>query len=362
MRRGVALLFALPLAAVASDEPATERARGTTWDVATREVFDPAWIFPDTRADAASARRPTDLARRAVELAALRFPAPQGTRTDPSTSSFADLVAACRAFGADAKSRDAFLDRVRKARPDVWEACGPELLQLGRDEFLRSASWDPSKDHDRDGMLSAAPFSAAAFGVAPWTKIAVETPVQQSAAVFAADVDAILDGQGDYAAYPSDVGASYEFIHAVAGSFVKGTDPKGRPFRALRALSRSDLPFPYSTYDCDVRVLTRVGDDGLVRCDVYSTSPDFHWLAGQDVYVPLTTTDGGFAGMLVVRAYGFDIDDVPDGEGNVREALRASLGNLRRRAEKAWAASGSRPRTLRGTLPDFTVRGVKRAD
>lgn len=362
MRHGLVLLLALPLAAIAADEPATERGRTVTWEAATREVFDPQWILPDARTDPDADTAPVDLVRRAIELASLRFPVPEGAQAYAPTSSFADLVAACRAYGDDVKGRDAFLDAVRKERRDIWDLCGPDVLQLGRDEFLRGPKWDPAKDHDRDGLLTASPFSAAAAGLEPWTKIDVGTPVQQAAAVFAADVEAIKTGESDYASYPSDVGAEYEFIHAVARSYVKGKDPKGRPFSALRVLSRSDLPFPYSTYDCDVRVLNRVGEDGLVRCDVYSTSPDFHWLAGQDVYVPLTTTAGAFAGMLVVRAYGFDLDDVPESDANVREALRASLGNLRRRAEKAWSAAGSKPRTLRGNVPDFTVRGVKKAD
>jgi hypothetical protein len=142
---------------------------------------------------------------------------------------------------------------------------------------------------------------------------------------------------------------------------VKGKDGAGRPFRALRIEFESDLPFPYSHYDCDLRILNRVGADGLVRCDIWSPSKDFYWMAGQDLFVPLQTAAGAFAGLVLVRVYGFDLDGVPDGEDAVREALRGSLGNLKRRAEAAFRAGGGIPRTLRGGIPDFVVRGVKSA-
>jgi hypothetical protein len=85
-------------------------------------------------------------------------------------------------------------------------------------------------------------------------------------------------------------------------------------------------------------------------------------MAGQDVFVPLLDADGGFVGILCARVFGFDLDGVPDGEDYVRSALRSSLGNLKRRADAAFAdyvAKGGKPRTLKGAIPDFTLRGVK---
>ncbi|MCE9635146.1 MAG: hypothetical protein K8T90_05505 [Planctomycetes bacterium] len=127
----------------------------------------------------------------------------------------------------------------------------------------------------------------------------------------------------------------------------------------MRIEFRADLPFPYSHYDCDLRILNRVGADGLVRSDIWSPSKDFYWMAGQDVFVPFETHDGAFAGLGLARVYGFDMDGVPDGESNIREALRGSLGNLKRNAQKLFAEYGGAPRTLRDKLPEFIVRGVK---
>ena len=106
--------------------------------------------------------------------------------------------------------------------------------------------------------------------------------------------------------------------------------------------------------------------------DIYSTSDDFYWLAGRDVYLPVETSDGELVAYLAVRHYGFDLDGVPDKGKNRREALRASLGNLRRKAEAIFAESGgvmrpersedpgdSETASPRGAVPEFPVRGKR---
>lgn len=360
-----AFLLALGPVALGGDGDAArlgvETAHEISWDELTSGTFDPAWTIPETRTDpdAAPDRQPVDLRRRIMDLAALRFPTPEGAEPDPRTASFADLVAACRALSGDAKARDAFLDGLKRSRKDIWNACGPDLEQLGRDEFLRAKKWDPTEDHDRDGILHVKPFRVDCEGKEPWTKIDASRACQQGAAVFFADLEAIKTAENDYAAYPSNVGADYDWIQAVGGSVVKGVDPRKRPFSALRIDFRCDLPFPYSSYDCDLRILNRVADDGLVRCDIASPSRDFYWMAGQDAYVPLATSKGEFAGVVIVRVFGFDLRSVPDGESDVRASLRSALGNLKRRAEPLFAAAGGKPRTLRDTLPEFVVTGVK---
>lgn len=359
LARTVLVVLGCGVAAAADD--GVERARRATWDEMAASVFDPAWIVPETRTDPdqPADRRPVDLLRRLRDLAARRFPARAGATIDRRTASFADLIAACRSFGADAKARDVFLDEVRRSRPEVWKECGDELLQLARDEFVRSPKWDPAKDHERDGILHAAPYRIDCDGTEPWTKVEASRSVQQGATVFFADLDAIKTAENDYTAYPSNVGAAYEWIRALPGHYVTGADPQGRPFSALRIEFRCDLPFPYSTYDCDLRILNRVDDDGHLRSDIWSAGEDFYWMAGQDVFLPLETVDGAFAGLLAVRVLGFDLRSVPDGESDVRESLRSSLGNLKRRAEREFEASGAKARTIRGAVPDVPLRGVK---
>lgn len=140
---------------------------------------------------------------------------------------------------------------------------------------------------------------------------------------------------------------------------MRGEDPWGAPFAALKLRFRCDLPFPFSHYDCELAILNRVGRDGLVRCDIVSKSRDFLWLAGRDTFVPVHTSDGAWVATLVVREFGFDLRGVPDGDDARRAGLRASLGSLKREAEALFAARGDGPRIVTGRVPEFEVRGVR---
>jgi hypothetical protein len=356
-------LAALGGIAAAQATPREERAREASMK-AVDAIFDPSWILPRTRTDPDARRdqQPHDLAKEFRLLAKRRFDTPAGDAPDARLRSFADLVEGLAAFGDDRAGRDAFLDWIASYRRDIFGACGNALRQLGRDEFLRSAKWDAKSDDERDGMFTGRPFRADCEGTRPWTEIDGDPMVQQGVVVFRADLDAIKDAENDYTVYPANAGAEYEFIHGVAGSYVKAKDAKGRPVSALRMAFRQPLPFPYSHYDCDLHVLNRLGEDGNLITDIWSPSKDFDWMAGEDEFIPLETADGAFAGTLCVRVFGFDLDGVPDGEDDVRQALRSSLGNLKRRADARFAehvARGGKPRVTKGAIPDFVMRGVQ---
>ena len=128
----------------------------------------------------------------------------------------------------------------------------------------------------------------------------------------------------------------------------------------MRLGFRCNLPFPFSGYTCDLRVLNRLDGDGHLVTDIYSKSKDFHWMAGRDVFIPVRTSDGRWVATLAVRLFGFDLDGVPDRDGHRRAALRGSLGNLKRDAEASFAARNEPPRTVEGALPPFVVHGLRR--
>ena len=349
--------------AAAADPAKGERARDVPLDQ-LRARFDMQWLTPSERTipGAPAAKQPVDIVKRAKELAALRFAAVPGNEGETWTRSFGDLLAAVFAFGDDVKSRDQWLAALKANRKDIWDLCGAELSQLSCDEVLKSDKWDPEKDHDKDGIFTGKAFRADCEDTAPWNKIDGDPMAQQAITLFRADLDTIKEVENDYTLYPSNVGANYNFIHGTADSYLRAKDPKGRPLTTLGMQFQSELPFPYSHYDCDLRILNRLDADDFLVTDIYSPSKDFDWMAGQDVFVPIATADGEFVGVLCARVFGFDLDGVPDGEDDVRVALRSSLGNLKRRADKAFAehlASGGKPRTLKGAIPDFTLRGAK---
>jgi len=355
-------------AAFAKDPVAEELPREVPLETLLSTRFDMAWILPETRSipGVEAAKQPVNIVKRAKALATMKFAPPAGTAPGAAperlTRSFGDLVAAVIAFGNDVKACDAWLSALQTNRPEIWKECGAELAQLTRAEFLLGPKWDPEKDDDRDAIFTGRAFRADCEGTAPWSKIDGDPMAQQAIGLILADLETIKEVENDYSLYPSNVGANYMFIHGTAGSFCSATDASGRPINALGMQFRQDLPFPYSHYDCDLRILNRLDDDGHLVTDIYSPSKDFDWMAGQDVFVPILDGDGGFVGILCARVFGFDLDGVPDGEEDVRVALRASLGNLKRRADKAFAehvAKGGKPRTLKGAIPAFTLRGTK---
>ena len=119
------------------------------------------------------------------------------------------------------------------------------------------------------------------------------------------------------------------------------------PFSTLRISFRCDLPFPFSDYTTRLGILNRFDAANVLSTHIYSTSNDFYWLAGRDVFLPVTTSEGDWVAFLLVRHFGFDLDGVPDRSGHRREALRSSVGNLRRNAERLYRAQQATPRAPR---------------
>jgi len=347
MELGCLLLAGWLVSAAPAPEPFTVPARRGDLEDLRAMGFDPRWILPD-RVRGASPTGRVDLTVE-LERAAAR-PLADGLR-------LGDLVLEHRAR-ATAAERARFLaelpDRLgpSERRLTAWL---PELLRDGR---LADGRWDPAEDAPDDGLLLVEPWDVSREGE-PWRSVRGNQRVQQSAALLFADVATIKEVENDYRLYPSNVGADYEAIHPVQGSYLRGATPSGRPFAASRLFFEVDLPFPFSSYACDMWIYNELDGRGRLVCHIQSASDDFHWFAGRDVFVPLEASDGRFAGTLVVRVFGFDLDGVPDGDSHRREALRAGLGNLKRNAEAAFARRGGEPRPLGDDVPAYAVRGER---
>ncbi len=340
----VILAFVLQAAAI---EP-----RQASWDELSREVFDPAWILPSGLPPAEDEsglawELETELARRVA------FSVPPSALDPQAPRCFGDLVAQAR--GLDRKGIDALALRVQRAQPELWSELAPFVAELLFDEVLFHKDWDPDRDSQRDGIFLARPLTLARQRAAPWNTIGGSHLVQQAAAFVRADLATIKAVENDFTRYPGRPGTSYERIDAVPGSYVRGLDPRGSPFAALRVKFKSDLPFPFSTYRCDLRILNRVREDGRIVCDIASPSHDFYWMAGRDLFVPVTASDGTWQGELVVRLFGFDLRGVPDGDDARRAGLRSSLGSLKREAETLFRERAVAPGITHGSIPEFRV-------
>jgi hypothetical protein len=326
--------------------------RTASWEELAREVFEPAWILPE---DLPLARGEKGLALvLEAELPRLLALVAEPSASDPGAPrSFGDLVATGR--GLERAALAALLARFERAQPELAGTLAPLARELLLDAGLRGKGWDPERDRDDDGILLARPLTLAGAESAPWRDLGGSRLVQQGAALVRADVAAIKAVENDFPRYPGRPGTSYESIVPVLGSYLRGLDATGRAFAALRVRFESDLPFPFSGYECDLRILNRVRADGRLACDIASPSRDFYWMAGRDLFLPVRASDGSWQGELVVRLFGFDLRGVPDGDDARRAGLRGSLGSLKREAEELFRARSTNGVPSGDAVPDFEV-------
>jgi len=352
----VLISLAIPIAAAEG----VMRARATAKKRVDARVFDTRWTLPRLRVSESDRRPPNrvDLLREMKSMATRTFPMRKGERKLRWTRSFGDVIRGLREAKDDPDRRARMLRILRRGRPSVWRAIGAYLPQLVNDDRLYSDGWDPDDDEDDDGVLHVEPFDHTTSNQAPWNRLSGTSDVHQAATLVYADLEAIKASENDFAGYRTQVGSDYDEVWGVAKSYVRGVDESRGPYTVVRMWFVTDLDFPYSTCSADVRIRTTLDEDGHLCTDIYGTGDDVYWLAGQDVVIPVHASDGEFVACLLVRVYGFDIRSVPDGDGARSGAIRGLLGNVRLRAERYFHEYGGAPRTLKGKIPEFVVRGV----
>lgn len=327
--------------------------RTATWSE-LQAVFPQEWMLPE------SLWTPTDPARRdaalpfALErLAAARF---EGAADAPAwTRSLGDIVKEARLRGTTREELDPLLAELRGANPEAHGQCAGLVREVLLDGGLFARGWDGGKDRSDDGLYFGPVLELGEPRARPWSDYEHLDTVHQAAALVHADLEALKSALNDYPTMLTDPGTSYERIGPKEGTFLVGNDEARGPFTALRLSFRSDLPFPFGHYDCDLGILDRLDAKGRMTTYVFSPSPDFYWFAGQDWHHPIRSSDGAFQGLLLVRIAGFEMRGVPDGDRDRIAGTRVALGNLKRRAEAAFRAYGGPPRTLDGALPRFDV-------
>lgn len=297
------------------------------WDALSKKAFDRRWTLPERR------REGRDLLQEMRRLAVLRCRVELGEGR--TASCFGDLVVAAREL--DGPARIEWFEELGERAPKLVGDWGAGLSELLLDDHLHSDEWSPRRDHQRDGMLIADDWELDESYGSPWTELDVDVRLHQVAALFHADLATIKAVEFDFRSYPENVGADYEEIYPIRDRYSRGEGPDGA-FTAVDIKFRCDLPFPFSDYSCRLHLLNRVDSDGLARTDIYSTSSDFHYLAGRDVFLPVLDSSGEQVAFLAVRHFGFNLDGVPDKRHHRVDAMRASFGNLKRNSEARYVA------------------------
>jgi hypothetical protein len=341
-------MFAALLLALA---PGELRWRESTWAEAAPLSFAQAWLPPGNLWRAEDDARALPV--RVPALLAARAPTPAAPAW---AASFADALAELRRRGGNSAALESVLAELRSSRvqvPDLETA----LSELGCAGALRSSDWDGARDLPDDGLWFGPILQRREFEIEPWRSRRGARTVHQAAVLIEADLDAILVAMHDYRATFRDPGTSYERLDPRPPSLLRGADGPGGAFAALRLRLRSDLPFPFSHYDCELGILHTLEPDGVLATHVYGSGDDFYWFAGSDRCLPVQTAAGEWIGTLIVRVSGFDLRGVPDDDADRASGTRVALGNLKRRAELEYAPRASLgPRTTRGAIPAFDVR------
>jgi hypothetical protein len=324
-----------------------------------REIFDPRWLIPRATAAelAASPKGTVDLVAELRALLARRFEPAGGSDALARATTLGDLVALFAPIRDDRKAVDALLERLEDERPEVWEQVGWALHELVRERRFLSGRWDPDDDRGDDGFLIAKPRDLALVEGGPWKKVEGSTLAVQVATLIHADLGAIKAAENDFRTWPDRIGADYERIRPIPDSYLRGELTDGNPFAALKVEFTCDIPFPFGTYDCDLRMLHRLDEDGCLISDVMSPSRDFYWLAGHDLFLPVIDSQGEWVSMLAVRVFGCDLRGVPDADSHHEAGAREGLGNMKREAEKLWRSADPRDPLYEGSVPVFTVHG-----
>lgn len=267
-----------------------------------------------------------------------------------------DLVRESDALSTDRLKHEKFLTSTLNNLSPGLRQLSPWLGGLLRENLLATSDWDPDEDSPDDGIVHGPAFDAMEINRSPWTSLSGDTTVHSAAVLIRADLEAIKEAENDYRRYYDNIDSSFETIYPIRNRYVRGGDD-GVPFAGTSIRFTCDLPFPFTTYSCDLQTLSRLDAEGRMVTDIYTKSDDFYWLAGRDTYLPVRDSAGAWVATLVVRFYGFDLKGVPDGDGHRKAGLRSSLGHLKLRAEKLFAAANTEPRTVEGAIPEFEVRG-----
>jgi hypothetical protein len=347
-------LLTLAMATSLQAQQIDKAPRPIDWKEFAGKQIDPSWILPE-RSRAAGGNFLQEMRK----LASLKMPKASVAQDGEVIANFGDAVKIFFEAKKKGQSLAGALKKLEARHPEVKKRLNDTFRQLVVDDGLFKKSWLPESNWDDDGIYMAPTWDLGNEPLKPWSTLDGTVEVNQAAALYFADLDAIKAAENDYRSYPKRPGAEYEAIYAKRGSYVSGFDPKRRPFTALEAYFRQDLPFPFSDYECDLEIYNTLDSTGALATHVYSKSEDFYYLVGRDVFIPVRTSRGEWVGMLVARAFGFDLRGVPDDRDARQQGMRAGLGNLKRESEALFRKRGFQPLTIERAVPRPPVIGAK---
>lgn len=311
--------------------------RLVSWTEFCLDHFQPDWALPaPTKKEAGML--PIDLVAWFQELTNRDFALAPGAQPKPGHQAvtLGELAFRLAPLREDSQALLQELERLSETLPGMTNAERRNLGELLCDASLHRKQWTPEDNLKDDGILHLPSWELSdnATRSPLWRNRSGDDTVLRSATLVFADLEAWFKAENDVEAYYSHAASRFEQVEIPEQSRVRTETPQGQEARAQVFRVRSDLPFPFGDSGGDNRVRLSLRPDGLVMNEVYMAKcNDFHWLAGRDVFLPLHSRAGDYVGLIVIQEFGFDLDGVPESDGNRKEAVRATLGNKKRQAE-----------------------------
>lgn len=329
--------------------------REVSWSEFCKAHFNPDWALP-TPTKKEAGKHPIDIVEWFKEFASRDLALAPGKQAGPGHQPvlLGDLAVRLAPLREDTRALVRELERQAEALPGMSKSERRNLAELLCDSGLHRKKWTPEDNLKDDGILHLPSWELEDNKQRStlWKKRSGDDTVLRGATLVFTDLEAWFAAENDVEAYFDHAANRFEQVEIPAASRVRSASPEGSEARAQIFRVLSDLPFPFGDYGGDNRVRLSLRPDGLVMNEVYMAKcDDFHWLAGRDVFLPLRSSKGEYLGLIVIQEFGFDLDGVPESDGNRKEAVRAALGNKKREAELRYRPR-KEVRPQRGRLPE----------
>lgn len=325
-------------------------AKPITWEEMAKSHFDMSHTLPYPRPQELTATQglgnkintTVDIGVAMKRFAAKKFDDPKYAANEEWVKSVGNIIAEFKAIKGNSKKTDELLAKLQTTYPVIYAEIQSYLVQLVRDDFIYSAKWDPYKDESVKGKQNDGILFVDQWVIQNdpsrnpiWNKDPGEHKVYQGATLIYADVQTIKEMEKDYAKYFDQIGQNYLEVYPVPNTYFRGIDAKGNDFVRMDLFLRNDLPFPFDSAAYVMNILEHYSDDGYLLADYYSDNKaDLNWMAGRDLYIPITTTKGELVGNMLVTVLDFDIKSVPERDIDRIISMKAGLGNMKRISEK----------------------------
>ena len=353
------MLVAFLLAAAASPQSAC-------WDDFVAKTFDPALCLPKPTAQEltvdgqALVYLPKEMRVWVVRDFALSANGKASTSHQPWL--LGDILRTLRPFKDDPEKFAQELAALQQRLPGLDGRSATWVSELLRDTMLHHEDWDPDEDEPDDGLLLTPAWELDRKVPERhrfWQQRSGDDSVFQLAVLYFADSVAICDTALDFEQYKQHVDNRYDEIGMVANTLEQGSDAAGRSFAYYKLFYTWDLPFPFSSYDCDADVLIHFDAQNNLMTEMSARGDDLYWACAQNLFLPVLDRNGEQVCAMMVQQFGFDLDGVPDSKGDRLQAYRSQVGSKKIFAEARFQKRKKEDKpaaaNLPGTLPDLSI-------